>query len=161
MVNSFLSQIFPFIRKKVRLRHILHLGSMMERQAETCYRRFAEHSQNDATRNLYLQLANEEVKHFELISEQLSSWKPLPVAESDLEAMDAKGEMRNMFSSPPNPDAKEEEIVNYAINEEKKMIVFYEKFEKEFSDWFKATKLKAMVADEKIHIHKLSKLLLK
>ena len=159
MLRSLFSRTFPSSQKKIRLRHVLHLGSLMERQAEAFYRRFAKHAQNDDIKKLYLQLADEETQHFKLIDEQLSQWKSLPIGKKELEAMDADGKLRKVFSSPPSSDTTKKDIIEYALDEEKKMVAFYESFENEFTDWWKSTKLQAMVAEEKTHIMKLSDML--
>jgi rubrerythrin len=128
----------------------------MERQAEAFYRRFAKQAQGNDVKKLCLQLADEEVQHFKLIDNQLSRWKSLPISKGDLETMDADGKLRKMFLSPPGLDSTTKEIFEYAIDQETKMVVFYESFEEEFTDWWKSTKLKAMVAEEKTHIMKLT-----
>ena len=78
-MRSFFSKKFLSSRKGIRLRHVYYLGSLMERQAEAFYRRFAEQTQDNDLRVLYLHLADEEVKHFKLIDSQLSRWKSLPI----------------------------------------------------------------------------------
>ena len=155
MKNLF-SKKFLSSRKGIRLRHVFHLGSIMERQAEAFYRRFATQIQNNDVRELCLQLADEEVQHFNMINNQLSRWKSLPMNKSDLEVMDANGKLRGMFLSPPSVDSTDEGIIEYAIAQEKKMVAFYESFEKEFTDKWKSFKLNSMVAEEKTHIIKLT-----
>jgi rubrerythrin len=39
------------------------------------------------------------------------------------------------------------------------MVTFYQFFEKEFNDYWKSSKLQALVAEEKTHIRKLSDML--
>ena len=89
MLRFLFSLIFPSSRKETRLRHLLHLGSVMEGQAEVFYRRFAEQAQDAEVSELYETLADEETNHFKLIQDILSNWKPLPIKSSDLEALDA------------------------------------------------------------------------
>ena len=150
-LNKFLSS-----RKGIRLRHVFHLGSLMEQQAGAFYRRFAKKTQDDNVKELCLQLADEEVQHLHLIDHQLSRWKSLPMSKSDFEAMDADGKLRKMFLSPPSSNSTNKEVIEYAIDQETKMVAFYESFEKEFTDWWKSTKLKAMVLEEKTHIMRLT-----
>lgn len=128
----------------------------MERQAEAFYKKFAKQVQGNDVSELCLQLADEEVQHFKLIDNQLSRWRSLPISKDDLEAMDADGKLRQMFLSPPNLDSNTKEILDYAIDQETKMVAFYESFEKEFTDWWKSTKLETMVVEEKTHIIKLT-----
>ena len=66
MPRSFFSRIFSASKKEIRLRHILQLGCLMEQQAETYYRRFAEQAQDTDVRELCLKLANEETQHYSL-----------------------------------------------------------------------------------------------
>jgi rubrerythrin len=131
----------------------------MERQAEAFYRRFAEQTQDNDLKVLYLQLADEEVQHFILIENQLSQWKSLPIKKEDLEVTDADSKLRKMFLSPSSTNATKKDIIEYAIDQETKMVEFYESFENEFTDWWKSTKLQAMVAEEKTHIIRLTDML--
>ena len=155
-MRSLFSKKFLSSRKGIRLRHVFYIGSLMERQAEAFYKRFAKQALDNDVRELCLLLANEEVQHFKLIDYQLSTWKSLPISKGDLEAMDADGKLRKMFLSPPDLNSTTKETIEYAIDQETKMVAFYESFEKEFTDWWKSTKLKAMVAEEKTHIMKLT-----
>ena len=107
-------------RKGIRLRHVFHIGSLMERQAGAFYRRFAKQAQSNDVKALCLQLADEEVEHFNLIDNQLSRWKSLPVSKRDLEAMDVDGKLRKMFLSPPSFNSTNKEIIEYAIDQEKR-----------------------------------------
>jgi len=131
----------------------------MEQQAEAFYRLFAEQAHNADVRELCLRLADDEIRHFRLIENILSGWEPLPVTQSDLEAMDADGKLRNLFLSPPSPNAAKEEIIEYAMNEEEKMVAFYGSFEKEFVRMWKKMKLWDMMEEEKSHVKKLSDML--
>ena len=158
-MRTLFSKQFLSSRKGIRLRHVFYIGALMERQAEAFYRRFAKKVQDDDMRNLYFQLAKEEVRHFKLLDGQLSRWKSLPIDKRDLEAMDADGKLRKMFSSPPDTNATKKEIIDYAINQETKMVAFYESFGNEFNDYWKSTKLQALVTEEKTHIKKLSEMM--
>ena len=158
-MRTLFSKKFVFSRKGIRLRHVFYIGTIMERQAEAFYRRFAEKAQDDDMRELYRELAEEEVQHFKLINGQLSRWKSLPIDKRDLEAMDADGKLRQMFLSPPDTNATRKEIIDYAMDQEAKMVAFYESFEKEFNDFWKSAKLQALVTEEKTHIRKLSDML--
>ncbi|MGD8776943.1 MAG: ferritin family protein [Syntrophobacterales bacterium] len=161
MLRSLISKIFPSFKKRIRLRHILHLGSVMEKQAEAFYRQFAKEAQDEDVRKLCLELANEERKHFGFIQDILSRWKSLPVNKGDLKAMDADGRLRRLFLSPPNPDRTKKEFIKYAMNEEKKMVNFYMNFEKEFAHEWRKMKLWSMVKEEMEHVKKLESMLSK
>jgi rubrerythrin len=131
----------------------------MERQAEAFYRRFAEQVQNSDVRDLCRELADDENRHLRLIENMLSRWEPLPVTRGDLRAMDANGKLRRLFLSPPSSNASKGEIVEYARNEEVKMVAFYAGFEREFTSEWKITKLSRMVTEEQGHVKRLSDIL--
>ena len=159
MPRSFFSRIFSASKKEIRLRHILQLGCLMEQQTETYYRRFAEQAQDTDVRELCLKLANEETQHYSLIDNILSRWETLPMTEEHLEAMDAAGRLRRVFLSPPDSDATKKQIIEYAVNEEMRMVDFYRSFEKEFTNMWKEAKLWQMVGEEMGHVTKLRDML--
>ena len=148
MLESLVSRIFPFSKRKIRLRHILHLGCLMERQAEEFYRQFADQVKDRDVRELCLEIADQERNHFGFIQDILSKWKPLVVNKSDLKAMDADGRLRRLFLSPPDPDGTKKDFIEYAMHEEEKMVYFYRNFEKEFGNEWRKTKLWRMVEEE-------------
>jgi rubrerythrin len=158
-MRSLFSKKFLSSRKGIRLRHVYYLGSLMERQAEAFYRRFAEQTHDNDLKVLYLQLADEEVQHLKLIDYQLSQWKSLSIKKEDFEILDADNKLRKMFLSPSSTNATTRDIIEYAIDQETKMVEFYESFENEFNDWWKSTKLQAMVAEEKTHVIRLTDML--
>ena len=159
MLRSLVSKIFPSSQRRIRLRHILHLGSLMEKQAEAFYRQFAQQVEDADVRELCLELANEEKDHFGFIQDILSKWKPLPVNKDNLKAMDADGRLRRLFLSAPNPEGTKKDFIEYAINEEKKMVYFYRNFEKEFAHEWRKTKLWRMVEEEVEHVQRLESML--
>lgn len=161
MLESLIYRIFPFFRKKIRLRHILHLGSLMEKQAEQFYRQFAHQAKDMDVQELCLELAHQERKHLGLIQDILSKWKPLPINKRDLKAMDADGRLRRLFLSPPDPDGTMKDFIEYAMNEEKKMVYFYKNFEKEFANEWRKKKLWRMVEEEVEHVRRLESILSK
>ena len=157
MLSSPFSGISP--KKETRLRHVLYLGSLVEAEAESFYRHLAQQAYDEDVRELYLRLAKDEAGHFRLIDNILTGWKPLPATKEILETMDADATLRNMFSSPPNPDATVEEVTEYAMNAEKKMVNFYLDFEKEFVSEWKKIRLWDMIEEEKSHVKMLSRML--
>ncbi len=146
-------------KKEIRLRHVLYLGTLVERQAEAYYRHLAQQAYSEDVKELYIRLAEEEANHFSFINNILSGWIPLPAEKGDLEAMDAGSRLSNLFSSHPSPDATAEEVTEYAMNAEKKMVTFYLGFEKEFTSEWKKMKLWDMIEEEKDHVVKLSDML--
>lgn len=159
MLRSLISRIFPSSQRRIRLRHILHLGSIMEKQAEDFYRQFARQTEDTDVRELCLELANEEKNHFGFIQDILSKWQPLPVKKDNLKAMDADGRLRSLFLSAPNPEGTKKDLIEYAINEEKKMVYFYKNFEKEFAYEWRKTKLWRMIEEEVEHVQRLESML--
>lgn len=159
MLESLLSTFSS--SKKTRLRHVLYLGSLMERQAKAFYNGFAEKAQDAEVKELCAKLADEESQHFQLISDILAHWKRLPISKGDLAAMDANGRLREIFLHPPNSSASKREIIEYAMNEEKKMVDFYQTFDEEFSDIWKKARLWEMVEEEVRHVTKLQDMLSK
>ena len=62
--------------------------------------------------------------------------------------------------SPPDPNATAEEFVEYAMDQEQKMVTFYENFENEFTHIWKLSRLRKMIDEEKDHVKKWSEILL-
>jgi rubrerythrin len=146
-------------KKETRLRHVLYLGSLVEAHAEGFYRHLAQQAYDEDVRELYLRLAKDEAEHFSFIDNILTGWKPLPATKEILETMDAEAKLRNLFSSPPSPDATVEEVTEYAMNAEKKMVNFYLDYEKEFVSEWKKIRLWDMIEEEKRHVKLLSRML--
>jgi len=157
MQKSQFSGISP--KKETRLRHVLYLGSLVEAHAVAFYRNLAQRAYDEDVRELYLRLAKDEEGHFRLIDNILTGWKSLPATKEDLETMDAEAKLRNLFSSPPSPDATAEEVTEYAMNAEKKMVNFYLDFDKEFDSEWKKIRLWDMIEEEKSHVKMLSRML--
>ncbi len=156
MLRSFILRIFYPERKKIRLRHVLFLGTMLEQQAEEFYRRLARQANDPGVKLLCEELADDEIEHLDLIKGMLSRWQKAPINKSDLEDMGANERLRKLFLSPPGPDATEHEMIEYGIEEEKKMVEFYTDFEKEFPQAWKIMKLREIINEEEKHVKKLS-----
>ena len=159
MGKSFPRNMLAPFRNQKRLRHVLYLGCIMEEQSEEFYRHFAEHARRADVRKLCVELAGEESQHLKLIQDILAHWKPLPISQRDLDAMDADRRLQGLFRSPPDATASYDQILKYAIGEEEKMAEFYVDFEHEFAEAWKIMKLDAMVAEEKSHVVKLEAML--
>lgn len=148
----------PFLRK-VSLRHVLHLGSLMERQAEAFYRSFAREARDADVRELCIKLADEETRHFRMIEAVLSKWTSKPPNRKDLEAIDVDGKLRTLSLSPPSSDVTKTEIIEYAMNMERKMVEFYRSFADKFTSEWKIKKLQLMEAEKIQHFMKLKNML--
>ena len=154
-----LMRLLGFEKPGPRLRHVLTLGARIERRGEQFYRRFAGELEDPRAGELCNELADDEARHLRTIEEQLAQWNPIPLTQRDLEQLDADGRLSALFRSPPGPDATAEEILHYARNEEDRMVAFYARFQAEFADRWKATKLWKMVQEEKSHVKKLDRLI--
>jgi len=159
MLRLMFSRISSPFRRKVRLRHVLHLGSLMERQVEAFYRSFAREAQDAEVKELCIKLADEETRHFRMIGAVLSKWTPKPPNRKDLEAIDVDGKLRTLFLSPPSSDVTKTEIVEYAMNIERKMVEFYRSFADKFTSEWKIKKLQLMEAEKIQHFMKLKNML--
>jgi rubrerythrin len=73
--------------------------------------------------------------------------------------MDAAGRLREIFLSPPASDATKKQMIEYAMNEEMRMVDFYRSFEKDFSNAWKEARLWEMVEEEMGHVTKLREML--
>ena len=72
MLKSFFHKIRATLPIKTRLRIVFHLGTIMEQQAETFYRRFAVDTTHARIKALCQKLADEEKEHLRLIQYKLS-----------------------------------------------------------------------------------------
>lgn len=139
-------------RKKARIRHVLHLGKKMEKQAESFYRKLAKQTRSDVVKKLCLKLADEERDHLKLIEDKLSRWRPLPISQKILSILDTDASFRELFLNPPNKNASTDEFVEYAMDQEKKMVLFYSRFEGQFTHTWKIHRLDEMIEEEKEHV---------
>lgn len=178
-MNNLFRSLFSFKKpKEIHLRHVLALGKIMEQNAERFYNDFAEQTQNTDVREICIELAKEETRHLKLIENITGKWKDLPISDKDLVNMDAEGKLKKIFSSPPSPSTTAREVVSYALEQERKMVEFYEGFEEEIIKrneerkssgsynpeqevllMWKSEKLDYMVEEERSHIAKLSEML--
>lgn len=158
MLKSLLTRLFPVI-KKTRLRHVLYLGSLLERQAEAFYRDCKDQARDPRVKALCHKLMEEEQKHYRLIDGLLKQWRSLSVDPADWKAMGANSKLQQLFAFRPESDTTEKEMLRYAIDEEKKMVAFYEDFEADFTDRWKLAKLRGMLEEERSHVTRLSDML--
>lgn len=152
MPRSWFARFFSRSDSEVRLRHVLHLGALIEKQAASFYHQFAKNANNSEVKELCLALADQEAQHFKFIQERLSRWKSLPINADNLEAMDADGWFHRLFLSPPESDTSTRAMVTYAIEEERNMVDFYRNFDKEIYNEWKRMKLWEMVEEEVKHV---------
>jgi rubrerythrin len=152
MPKAFLPKIRPALRRKSRLRIVFHLGTIMEQQAETFYRSFAVDTSHNQIRALCQKLADEEKEHLRLIQNKLSRWKSLQINQDDLKKHNVDSGLSRLFLSPPSRCATVEKFIEYAIDQEKKMVSFYEKFENDFTNSWKLKRLIELINEEKEHV---------
>ena len=159
MLKLLFAWIFSLFRRKMRLRHVLHVGCAMERQAAAFYRRLAREARDAEVRELCLQLADEEIRHFRMVEAVLFKWKPQPPKRSDLEAMDADSRLQSLFFFAPSPDVTKTEIIEYAMNLENKMVEFYRSYADKFTSEWKIKKLQLLEAEKIEHFIRLQNML--
>jgi rubrerythrin len=126
----------------------------MEQQAEVFYRHLAEHTNHAGVKQLCYELADEEKAHQILIQNKLSRWKSYPVIQMELDVLDTDKNLRNLFLSPPDRDAAMEEFVEYAIDQENKMVSFYAGFEADFAQPGGLKSLIELIAAQRAHVSK-------
>jgi len=135
------------------------LGRKMEQQAEAFYRKLAGRTRNVDVKRLCLILAEEEKDHKRVIEEKLHHWKPLPISQKILSILDTDARLRGLFLSPPNHDADTDEFIEYALDQEQRMVAFYMEFENEFSHAWKKKRLNEMIDAERRHVRVWSEIL--
>jgi len=153
--RKYIEELYFPIQKRARLRHILKLGALSEKRGEKFYRRCSRKSLDPAVRELCQRLAEDEADHYRVIDDQLSRWNPVRVSKRKLRELDTQGLLTSLFTSPPEPTAKTEEIIEYSIDVENKMIAFYEEYASHFLEIWKVEKLQRLVEDERGHIRDL------
>ncbi len=154
--TAWIRQLF---RRRVTLRGVLHLGRKMEQQAVWWYEQYATQTESEQIKALCLKLADEERTHVNLIETRLGRWKTARVSRRELERLDADGTLRNLFLSPPGPEAPTESFVSFAIEQEKRMVDFYTQFEAHFSHEWKIRRLDELIEEEKDHVRQWSRIL--
>lgn len=143
------------IKRKTHLRHLLRAAILIEEQGKNFYDKLAEKVTDTNVKNLCRKLAGDEVTHKQLFQNILSHWLSLSIDSESLASFVQELKMRGVFLNPPSPDSTEEDMVKYAIEQEKKTADFYLSFEKAFPEAWKRMHIQNLVMEERIHANKL------
>ena len=143
-------------RKRVRVRYLYQMAIFLEEDGKNFYDKLAEKAKDVNLRNLCNRLAQAEADHKKLFQEMLSRWIPLPIDAKSLDYLEGESKKRGIFSDPPSPDASEEEMIKYAIEQEKRCVDFYLSFKKYFADEWQKNQIHKIMMEEKDHASRLT-----
>ena len=116
------------IKKKIPMRYLFQLAILLEERGKKFYNRLADVASNVRAKHLWQELANDKSHHKLLLETTVSGWLPrLPNKES-LASFFKELRSRGLFSNPPLPDASKEDIIKYAIQQERIIADFYHSF---------------------------------
>ena len=142
----------------VRLRHLIQLGVRLEVKGESFYQDLSQRVSRPETKRLCLKLSQDEVNHRKLLESTLARWTPLQADEDTFAQFDSRLQAQGIFQEPSSGDVSEEEMVRYAIDQEKKMAGFYRSFEKDFPQEWKKGYVQRLVMEEESHAEQLRSL---
>lgn len=157
-------------RKENRLRHVLYLGTIMAKQAQAFYRKFAGRVEDDRIQAVFSKLADDKSIDSAFLEKELSRMKPMPISRMELDILDVDGQLRNLFGSPPEPASRPTDLVVYALEQEGKMASLFDRlFAERINPWksvgiedtstAKVERLKGLFDQGKDHIQQLTELL--
>lgn len=143
-------------KKRIHLRHIYRVAIMVEDEGIRVYKALADAPVNENVKNLCAQLLADEQSHKKLFQAALSRWKALPEGKEDaLDELVRKLQDTGLFSPLPCAEAREKDILNFALELEHKTAEFYQSFEKNFPQVWKKMQIAQLVVAEKAHANKL------
>jgi len=154
MLKSIIAKVFDSPAKKIHLRHILYLGLHIEQQALNFYENMEKTVKDQHTKDLFKRLAKDEISHVQLLNDIVSHWRTIPVSQKDLDVLDSGQKLRRLFSNILHPGSTKE-IIEYALEEERKLVSFYTRFIGEFTSVWKIKKIKKIISEETYHLKKL------
>lgn len=143
------------IDEKIPMRHLFQVAILLEEEGKNFYNMLAGKASDDKARKMWQKLANDETTHKRLFEKTLSQWLPRPADNESLDTLIRELRDRGLFSNPLLPDATEEEVVKYAINNEEMTADFYLSFEKTFPDAWRKMHIQELVKTERQHAEKL------
>ena len=132
------------IKTAISMRHLFQIAILIEEEGKQFYEKLAKKATEVKAKKFWQKLAKEEVDHKRLFQRALSRWLPLPSDKKTLDLFIQELKNNGLFSNPPIPGSKVEDIIKYAIQQEEKTADFYLSFENAFPDAWK-----------RMHIHKL------
>jgi rubrerythrin len=146
------------VKKNIHLRHLLRVGILLEQRGEDFYDKLTEKATNLNVRSLCRKLAIDEVRHKHFIEKILYRWLPIPIDIHSLALFERELKKKGIFLDSPSPDASVEDLIKYAIEQEKKMADFFLSFENAFPEAWKRMDIEKLVSEERGHINKLMNL---
>jgi len=147
-------------RRPIHLRHLLQFGVGLEERGRDFYETLRRRTENPKVKGLCHKLAEDEVRHKELIEDILHKWDPLdgPMDDEAWNFFEDERRAWGIFLHPPPPTSTEKDMLNYAIDQENRMAEFYLDFEDRFSDSWRRKKVQEMVEEERKHAEQLKDL---
>jgi len=145
----------PKGKNNIHLRHLLRIAISIEEQGENFYDNLAEKTINPDVRHLCRKLAVDEVRHRQYFEKTLNRWLPIPSDMHSIDLLKQKLKKKGIFLDPLPPDVSEEDMIKYAIEQEKKTAEFYLSFENGFPDAWKRMHVERLVEEERSHAKKL------
>jgi len=143
--------ILDRVEGTIRLRDIFRLAVSIEEEGSVFYRLLAERTGDPAVKTLCRRLANEELAHKAVFEKQLGQWRDLPEHHALQSVLLEEIRRKGILAAPPGPDASEDEMAAYAIDQEIKTIEFYQAFEKAFPLAWKRARMHELVTEERGH----------
>ncbi len=147
------------IPREMRLRHLFRFAQEVEDAGAEFYRNMAALSAEDGVRKVCEKLANDEQDHKKTLRTMISRWAPLPDDERIMERLRDKMKGKGIFSGVSAPLQWSQDVLYYAIDQEKRLLTFYLGFEKAFPDAWKKAKIKEIANMERTHIDLLKNIL--
>lgn len=141
----------------VHLRHVLYVGMLMEERGKNFYEQLADMVQDEKAKLLCAELAETEMKHKKHIEKVLAQWSPLPIDAESMTRAEQALKNSGIYLDLPPMGAAENDIIKYAIEQERKQVEFYRSFESAFPEGWKKMSLELIVQDEKAHLDQLSR----
>lgn len=145
------------MNQEVTLRGVLAVARQLEEGGETFYKSAAERILDPKAKELCNKIAGEERDHADAIAAILEKWIPKPL-DPDFENWVIKElAVQNIFDYSFPEGATDTDILQYAIEQEKKIGVFYASFKEMFPDEWKKEYVQLLVNGEIQHETELSK----
>lgn len=129
----------------IHLQNLLQATILAEERGKDFYDTLAEKVISQNAKDLCLRLAKEELKHKAFIEKILYQWLPLPLDTEALILVEQEMAQWNILLNQPDINSTEEEMVKYAIEQEKIMADFYLSFEKSFPTAWKMIDVQMLV----------------
>lgn len=157
--NKMLSKAALGLERHISLRDLLVAAVSIERRGVKFYEDAAKQVRNLKANELCLTLAKEEALHAKNIAALLNRWLTKAPDPDFLVWVEEEAMCYNIFRQPIAQTASEQEIILYAIAQEKNSYAFYASFRDYFPDTWKRIHIDTLMQAEKDHEIRLAKLL--